>query len=559
MQFLRKIDRELSRWENLTTRDENTFLIERRLGGYIYALFGEVEAYWSSSKTHAQLFRAERFIKTHSFINAVMSVEVDTPERPRPRIDYAERAYPSLPDDGSLGVELARVDPEFMPGLFQRLAAAKMWDVYGRLLCTVAMHPKLCHLVIDRRILDKGALERMRFRDVLDQALLYTMVVLVHSENTEVKITLRHACVLRIDDARCLPPCSNEPESNPYVPMFKLPDEESGVLKYMRAPAHWRGLYSLEEFKDRFRRFTGGIFEGVNWDKLYACGSVIPACAIRSPLEKRFLSLDDYFDEYYPSKRVVPGIEKLKREERAILEDHLSDIDIVVDEVDDENYDFKVERLANTVRRNLMAAHGLEKLSEEQFAKCRISTGKSYKYYFSGTLLPRSVEVFRFYTRSPTQGVRDFHLPCVRGIYDGQELYLMPSAVCAAFSGVCINFKLVLDTAHASEIILKYYSRGYRTILGSKESRFLERSLQENPEKYASVCSGLRSNARYTSTNNPVFTPRGTGESIYHVLDTSYEYVRARDYNYVEDEEAKKVTPPREAGQLRTPRWSIFG
>ena len=65
--------------------------------------------------------------------------------------------------------------------------------------------------------------------------------------------------------------------------------------------------------------------------------------------------------------------------------------------------------------------------------------------------------------------VSRFHLPCVRGYYDGMEVYLLPSAISALITNKCIDYKYFAGVRSPFDILLKYIFRGYTIFLNKKE------------------------------------------------------------------------------------------
>jgi len=65
--------------------------------------------------------------------------------------------------------------------------------------------------------------------------------------------------------------------------------------------------------------------------------------------------------------------------------------------------------------------------------------------------------------------VSKFHLPCVRGFYDGDNVYLTPSCVTAHKTGWNIDYKYFAGSKTPIEIINKYRMRGFGTFLNKKE------------------------------------------------------------------------------------------
>jgi hypothetical protein len=93
---------------------------------------------------------------------------------------------------------------------------------------------------------------------------------------------------------------------------------------------------------------------------------------------------------------------------------------------------------------------------------------ENIKYNISSNYLSRKFEVFRIkYNFLAT--VSRFHLPCVRGYYDGNQVYLLPSAISALLTNKCIDYKYFAGVRSPFEIILKYIFRGYSVFLNKRE------------------------------------------------------------------------------------------
>lgn len=70
------------------------------------------------------------------------------------------------------------------------------------------------------------------------------------------------------------------------------------------------GLYNNIKFKKRFNLFTYRLLDNISWDNTYICGSIIPACAIKSPLEElcnlksEAQNVQSYFKLFYDNSDV---------------------------------------------------------------------------------------------------------------------------------------------------------------------------------------------------------------------------------------------------------------
>jgi hypothetical protein len=96
------------------------------------------------------------------------------------------------------------------------------------------------------------------------------------------------------------------------------------------------------------------------------------------------------------------------------------------------------------------------------------SFSENIKYNISSRFMRRNLEVFKVkFTFLAT--VSRFHLPCVRGYYNGSDVFLLPSAISALITNKCIDYKYFAGVRSPFEIILKYIFRGYSIILNKKE------------------------------------------------------------------------------------------
>jgi hypothetical protein len=403
--------------------------------------------------------------------------------------------------------------------------------------------------------------------EIIYHFLFYGMYLLYKEECIVRACVLpRHRHVLPLNAVRWLPNYFGGPESNPYLPVSlgenyllgKHVAPEHYFVKPIQTSAEYRGLYSDEDFQERFRVFSGGIFTELPTDRLWFSGSLIPACAIRNPLERLFgiepcpirvspRSEDDpeyslyhdqreaiaahwreqtealtrYFDEYYPSK----GILIPEAMDDPEVETKLSDIDILVDVIENEDFDHYTNIIFHTVRKNLGEAADLQLI--------RIDTRCSYKYYLSGKSLIRTLEIFRPYGSHPIGGVSRFHFPAVRGVYDGQRVFVLPSLVAYAYTGIFLDYKWMSSVNDTKDLVLKYYSRGGVPLLNAEEHRLIS-------EHVSGASKGWQQLQKYFTTNNhvslmhPIFRPRQYGHSIYTALQGQIRKCE-HSYEWVED------------------------
>jgi hypothetical protein len=406
------------------------------------------------------------------------------------------------------------------------------------------------------------------YLEIIHHFLFYSMY-LMYKEECIIKAHAlpKNRFVLDLEAASRLPVYEGSIDTNPYLPLTLAAShihatgisDQDYVVKPLRVSGSQRGLYSYPEFQERFKIFTDNIFDGMSTDKIWFGGSVIAACVAKNPLEQLFnikncgpapssvnmsrdnpsydlyctevnkmvahwrgqkQALNAYFDEYYPSKNVVPTrfmLAGANQSQIPEVEDQLSDIDIMVDILDDEEFDKKAFMILNHVRRILAERAGIppSEVSDDKLQLIKIETKKSYKYYMSGTLLKRSLEIFRMYGTHPVGGVSRFHFPAVRGVYDGRRVLIFPSLVAYAMTGVFMDYKWMSSAKDTKDLILKYYIRGGFPILNEQEHKYLAKHIADNPKTWGIVGKYSEAKARSVSLMNPIFRPRAQGHGFY--------------------------------------------
>jgi hypothetical protein len=283
------------------------------------------------------------------------------------------------------------------------------------------------------------------------------------------------------------------------------------------------------------------MFEGINYDRIYICGSVIPACAIKSPLELLFIDqsredgymsderLLNYFEEYYPSLAHIEHVGQ-SAEVYAEIENAVSDVDIIVHVIDDSEFDVYANRILKHIKTFLthVAPNAMATLK-------RIETQVSYKYYLAidgATIRIPGVEIFRVFEVHPIGAVSRFHVPAVRGIFDGRDVKVFPSMISFAMTGYLIDFRWVSCAKNAKDIILRYYLRGAQFICN--ESEMAELAVHVATSAHLSNVAMYFRPGYVRDINSPLYKPRLSGHTIWAKLAP---YVTTRitqaHYNWV--------------------------
>lgn len=449
--------------------------------------------------------------------------------------NFMDRTYV----DGDVGGSYSPLDPSQyfdligltdMEYLFKMAYEAKLYGVMLLMWCHFVSSKQFVHLILNSEyilnlmfnpniysyeVLQNNKLKTVtqnpfaddKYREIINHYMFYGIYVLCREEyyvKTKATDDLRYLL-----DIRCvskLPIFDGPLSMNPYMPVTlsekylygtETPVEDR-VIRPMRAAAKGRGLYGLDSCKSRFEAFTDGVLDGLDFDRLYFTGSIIAACCVKNPLEKKFgielldenkatvywmtnkKNLVDYFNEYYPGKGVLDTT-GLTNAQLAELEEDLTDIDCIVDALEDAEFDRLSVRLYECIKTNLLKRHKKHTLGRDDLNITKIETNQSYKYYIDGKMLVRSLELFRIYDLRPVGCISRFHFAPVRGYYNGTTVYVLPSMLCAAQTGICTDYKWFSDSKKPQTLICKYYLRGFHVLLNSEEQADMRRFMADNP------------------------------------------------------------------------------
>jgi len=249
----------------------------------------------------------------------------------------------------------------------------------------------------------------------------------------------------------------------------------------------------------------------LNWKNLALTGSVIAAtCRNKDPMElDSGQDTETFFNTYYPDSDIdvmcdlqnyESFIDKINYFVSVITENIKQKIKGSTDEIVNVNisktaYLHLNQSYFNPVSITTEMAYELycslkkkETMHSEKYQiidkVCSIENFKYYvynndiikepyfneniKYHISSAYLSRKFEIFKIkYNFLST--VSRFHLACVRGYYNGENVYLIPSAISALLTNTCIDYKYFAGVRSPFEIILKYNFRGFTILLNKKE------------------------------------------------------------------------------------------
>jgi len=380
---------------------------------------------------------------------------------------------------------------------------------------------KYCHLILKNEHILKYINNNF---NLFSQSYSYAWLMMYIEEGilkSMIKETDR--CVFTLEQAYYLP--NSIYNKNVYLPMMvekKYINMFGGFQSNSSQPIT---LSSMDTFRHRLNKFSNNnnidVFKNLDWTNLAITGSVIPAtCRNQDPMEiDGGYSTSLFFDTYYADSDIdvmcdLPDqksfIDKVnyfasvvktnildKFQHKEIESDTiLLKLNIIIIEIyktgilhiNKKHYgDEKITlEIAYNMYCDLKNAENKYTEPEYQIINklCTIDQFKYYiytndndkpmtygeniKYHISSPFLTRKFEIFKIkYNFLATVG--RFHLPCVRGYYNGRNVYLLPSAISALITNKCMDYKYFAGVRSPFEIILKYNFRGFSIMLNKKE------------------------------------------------------------------------------------------
>lgn len=466
--------------------------------------------------------------------------------------------------------------PDMINHIFTVCNQTKAYSVMLSLFCRLCVSREFCHLALNKTVINimfgtpGTPFNDPEYLEIIHHCMFYGFYLLYKEECTiKSMANPTHRCILDLETVQRFPIYDGALSENPYIPLTLstkylyaegVPTEQY-LFKPLRVPNTERGVYTLHSAQERFDVFTDGIFRGLNWDKLAMTGSLMPACVIRNPLERMFginlpmtedlsnpeaaraywknpanrKNLENYFDEYYPSKNILHSgylnPEDPRYQNLSDATEKLSDIDIIVDFGDDIDFDRKVLEVFEVVKTNALRNHEEDpvRYPSAEVKMLKITTPNSYKYYIVGPGLHKNIELFRIFVH-PLGCVSRFHFGCVRGTYHGDSIKLFPSMVSAAFTGILLEYKWMSSAKSTKDLVCKYYSRGYTIILNQLEHEAMRQHIIEHESRWGYMMAA-NDNERSISLMNPIFKPRQNRTGIYAGL-SDLELKSTPNYKY---------------------------
>ena len=159
----------------------------------------------------------------------------------------------------------------------------------------------------------------------------------------------------------------------------------------------------------------------------------------------------------------------------------------------------------------------------------------TYKYKIESPYLNHILELFSIKYNDFFSIVSTFHLPCVRGYYNGSNVYLTPSCISAHMTFMNLDYKYIAGTKDPIDIINKYRMRGFGTWLNSNEKKIFVKYSRKVPfwnnlyliDSETSESKAAKNIFGTVSLNHKLFKPRLYNMDLYvntMFVDTTNRY-----------------------------------
>ena len=148
----------------------------------------------------------------------------------------------------------------------------------------------------------------------------------------------------------------------------------------------------------------------------------------------------------------------------------------------------------------------------------------TFKFKIESPYINHNFELFSVRYDDFFSIVSRFHLPCVRGFYNGTNVYLTPSCISAHMTYMNIDYKYICGTKDPVDIINKNRVRGFGTWLNETEKKQFVKYSSEIP--FWNNLYTINSTTPELEANKQIFGPL----SLNHTLFRPRLY-NADDYN----------------------------
>lgn len=183
-----------------------------------------------------------------------------------------------------------------------------------------------------------------------------------------------------------------------------------------------------------------------------------------------------FYEEYFSAKRDKNKLNRQTKKGNALYEHFYKIVSIDEMNVMVSTYETTKEAQYETDSDTYIYLNDLlpedKKVSEKQNLLV-LKISESLKFKIKSQYMEHGIEAFRTRYDDYFSCVSKFHLPCVRGYYNGDNVYLLPSCITALMTFTNIDYKYFAGIRDPIDIINKYRMRGFGTIINEQEKPFI--------------------------------------------------------------------------------------
>ena len=165
----------------------------------------------------------------------------------------------------------------------------------------------------------------------------------------------------------------------------------------------------------------------------------------------------------------------------------------------------------------------------------KIDMETTYKYKITSPHLNHTLEIFSIKYNDFMSLVSGFHLPCVRGYYNGSNVFLTPSCISAHLTYMNIDYKYMVCGKDPIEIINKNRMRGFGTWLNKHERFIVYKYSMQVPfwhNMYTSstipALTKICCHDGFLDLNHRLFRPRLLNMDFYETMNAPYVDIEDR-------------------------------
>ena len=219
-----------------------------------------------------------------------------------------------------------------------------------------------------------------------------------------------------------------------------------------------------------------------------------------------------FYKLYIKNKKILDGNTDLINDFNQIVD--INDVNIMLIDYNVTMKNLKVKDFESYIYLN-----SFDKNVDENIMVIKIS--ESIKYSIKGDKLLHNIELFRSKNNDFFSTIARFHLPCVRGYYTGNNVYLLPSCITAMITGLNLEYKYFSGKRDPIDILNKYRKRGFGTILNKSELKQVVDYNKKNNENHIMLPKKMSDiDESYEDLNNYIITL----EDLISVYKRKYNY-----------------------------------